>query len=122
MISSYTVGLHEINHDRLALALSDMNKFTPTNNEIKWYELLRKLPENLLSALHLEVNSGNSVTSIQFGNWPQSGSIVVSLSQPFKNDFKKKSCGVTYRILNDPHYWQADIHQIVDGVEHLIIT
>ena len=122
MEDSYVIDSNSIEHDRLLQALKDVDKSAATKKEEKWFNLIRKLPSNLRSALLLELESGNRVTSIQYCNWPQKGSILISLAFPFKNDFSGKRFGVDYRLMNDPHYWQTDIHQIVDGVEHLIVT
>lgn len=122
MKDSYLIDSHSIDHSRLLQALNDPDKFNATKLEEKWFTIIKKFPKNLRTALLLELNAGNSVTSIQFGNWPQRGSIVICLNSEFKHNFSDKSFGVEYRILNDPHYWNADIHTIVDGVEHLIIT
>lgn len=120
--TSYVVDEAFIDHDRLRLSISQPDQFKPTKREKKWHSLILKLPQTLLSALLAELKLKNRVRSIQYADWPQKGSVVINLAEPFKNDFLVNDFGVKYRRLNDPHYWIADVHEIVDGVEHLIIT
>lgn len=116
------VDAGSIDRERLISSLQPNTIFVPAKKEKKWYQLVEQIPCNLRAALLEELSLDNSIVSIQYGNWPHQGSVVVSLGQPFKNDFLKNNLGVTYRFMNDPHYWVADVHQIVDGIEHLIIT
>jgi hypothetical protein len=116
------VDAGSIDRERFISSLRPNIIFESTKKEKKWYQLVEKIPANLRACLLEELSLGNAIVSIQYGNWPQQGSVVVSLGQPFKNDFSKNNLGVTYRFMNDPHYWVADVHQIVDGIEHLIIT
>lgn len=122
MASNYVVDANSIDSDRLKLALQDPTGFAAGHADHAWYVLLLKLPQALRKALLEEIEAGNRVTSIQFCGWPQPGSVLVSLAGPFKQDYTVGSHGVEYRALNDPHYWMADIHEVVDGVEHLIVT
>jgi hypothetical protein len=118
----YVVDIRSIDPKRLHLALSDIDVFLPSKIEKKWYLPLRKLPKRLQSALLSELELGNQVTSIQFGNWPQAGSVLVCLAAPFKNDYSTEKFGVCYRVVNDPHYWMAEISVSEDGVEYLIVV
>lgn len=122
MEAPQNIEMNKFSNSRLLEALRAPAVFTPTRCEQTWWDIIKALPQNLKSALTYELQSGNQVISIQYGDWPQKGSIVVILAFSFKADCAKKNAfGVTYRFLNDPHYWIEDIHQVVDGVEHLII-
>jgi hypothetical protein len=117
---SFTADHQSFSPERLTEALSN-DDFMVRKKEERWYALIRKLPKGLQSALLAEINLGNYVTSLQYANWPQKGSILVSLGMPFKIDFSTNDFGVKKRVLNDPHYWSEDIYQAVNGIEHLII-
>lgn len=119
-VKSYTVDLHSIFHARIVEALTKPD-FKPDKEEKKWYVLIRRLPTNLQEALLSELRLGNCVSSIQYSNQPQSESIFVCLSYLFKSDFSSGSFGFKYRELNDPHYWNKEIGQAIDGVDYLII-
>lgn len=112
----------EINKNRLLIALRDMSNFLPKSNENDWFNMIAKLPESLRFSLLMEMESGNNISLIQDCDWPKKGSIIVSLTSPFKNNYKNWKNGVEFRVINDPHYWQEDIHVNIDNVEHLIIT
>ena len=118
--SSYIIDQHSFSPERLRAALSN-DDFKVRKKEEKWYALIKKLPAGLKSALLAELNVGNYVTSLQYANWPQRGSIFVSLGMPFKIDFSTNDFGVKKRVLNDPHYWSEDIYQAVNGIEYLVI-
>lgn len=122
MKAPQSIGMDEFSNLRLLEALCTPGVFMPAKSEQTWWEIMKILPQNLKSALIHELQLGNQVISIQYGDWPQKGSIVIALAFAFKADYaKRNSFGVTYRSLNDPHYWIEDIHQITNGVEHLII-
>jgi hypothetical protein len=118
---SYVVDFNSIDQERLAASLTDPVKFKPEQNEDDWVYAIRRLPSNLRLALLSELKAGNVVTSIQYGNWPNKGSVMVCLQQRFIHDFSKDS-NVCYRFINDPHYWYSDINETVDGIEHLIVV
>lgn len=116
------VGADGIDHGRLIQALTDLDHFMPAKADEKWLSIVRLVPANLRAALLLELRSGNRVDDISYSNWPQDGSVVIRLSQRFKNDWADNKYGVEYCFMNDPHYWKADINETVGGVQHLIIT
>jgi hypothetical protein len=111
-----------IDKQRILEALRDTEKFSPSKNEKEWISLLEKLPPQLKEALFKELIMGNSISSIQSGDWPQEGSVVICLTSHILNDFSKNSDAVKYRLFNDPHYWYDELSQTENGVEHLIIT
>jgi hypothetical protein len=117
---SYTIDQKSFSPERLQKALAKSD-FTAKKKEEKWYALVRMLPHGLRSALLAELNSGNFVTSLQYANWPQKGSIFVCLGMPFKVDYSKNNFGVKKRELNDPLYWIQDISETVDGIEYLVV-
>lgn len=122
MKNSYTIDGRLIDKQRILEALRDTEKFTPRKNEREWTSLLEKFPPKLKEALFKELLMGNSISSIQSGDWPQEWSVVICLTSHIINDFSKKSVAVKYRLLNDPHYWYDEISQTENGVEYLIIT
>lgn len=77
---------------------------------------------NIKFALLKELELGNIVSQVQDLGWPQKGSIVILLKNPFKNKNPTEIEGISFRKMNDPHYWMEDIHTIVNGIEYLIIT
>ncbi|KAB8042315.1 hypothetical protein [Janthinobacterium aquaticum] len=94
------------------------------NNETKnspWVAEIKKLPYNLLCILLEELKSGNSIISINSSNWPQNGSIVVKLRKGFKKE-NKNIKGTKWRLLNDPHYCNEEITEILNDIEFLIIN
>lgn len=119
-VLSYTVDQSCISPDRLKEALVEPD-FKVEKKEEKWYSLVKKLPCGIRAALLAELNLGNYVNSIQYANWPQEGSILVSLGMPFKQNFASNRFDVKMRTLNDAHYWKADVYQTVNGVDYLII-
>ena len=87
-----------------------------------WLKLIEKLPNNMKYALLKELQLGNNVSQIQDLDWPQKGSIVISMKLPFKNKNPTEIEGISFRKMDDPHYWMEDIHTVVNGIEYLIIT
>lgn len=123
MKSPKNFDMRDLSHGRLIDALKKVDTFVPlSSNEKNWHLILRLLPMGLRQALLNELTLGNRIISIQYGDWPQKGSVVISLAADFKGTYSEGNpYGVTYRRLNDPHYWIADIHENVQGVEYLII-
>ncbi len=81
----------------------------PSGNEAK---LLREsharlLHQSLRPLLDLELSLGNEVVESAV-DWPQTGSIFIMLAKPFKASVGDLPEHVTYRELNDPHYWKAE--------------
>lgn len=122
-IMRINIDRHHIYHQRLIEALTDRHRFVPASlMEIEWHKVINALPTNLQKALLNELENGNSIAAIQMNDWPQAGAIVITLMEKFKGSYLEGNrYGVTYRFMNAPHYWIADIHQIINGVEHLII-
>lgn len=89
---------------------------------LPWLNSIKKLPNNIKIALLKELQLGNYVTQIQDLDWPQKGSVIILLQYPFKDKNPSEIEGISFRKMNDPHYWMEDIHTIVDGIEYLIIT
>ena len=56
--------------------------------------------------LETELKQGNLVT--QKSNWPPSLDLVICLKYRFDRDYSRS--GLRHRVLNDPHYWYAEIH------------
>lgn len=123
-MNSQNIDRRYISHERLIEALIDGIRFIPaTVHEDAWHRIISRLPDDLQEALLYELQHGNSVNAIQVDDWPQVGSIVVCMAEDFKGDYSEGNrFNVTYRLLDDPHYWHADIHQVINGVEHLIIN
>lgn len=104
---------------RLISALEDAD-FVPEKNEQEWHKIISGLPSGLRTALLAELKLGNCVTSLDM-NWPQAGSIVITLGSSFISKFAKSKLGVKYSKTNDPHYWRQDVSQTVNGVDYLMI-
>lgn len=122
-MAAKNIDSHRIAHQRLIEALKQQKKFIPKSaDERDWHAIINALPTNMQEALLHELEKGNSVTALQMDDWPHIGSIVVSLADKFKGTYGEGNrYGVTFRLMNDPHYWIANIHQVVNGTEHLII-
>lgn len=121
MKKSATIDFKKIDHVRFIEAIRDAKSSMPTAKESEWFFLIERIPQVFLKVLLYELELGNNIVSIQNGDWPQEGSIVISLSSIFKNKNWENFDGVKYRDMNDPHYWRADISIKIDNVEHLII-
>ena len=121
MAESKTIDVGSIDHQRLLLALRDVGAFRPAKKENRWFSLISELPANLRSALLLELESGNQITSIQKIDYLQEGNIFVNLRDNFKNDFIDWRENVSYYALNDIRYWIAELRETVDGVDYFII-
>jgi len=86
-----------------------------------WIKEINKLPNDLISTLTNELKYGNLITSISNTNWPHKGSIVVKLKDRFRKE--SKNVGSTkWRLLNDPHYCNEEISQILENIEFLLIN
>jgi len=62
-----------------------------------------------------ELSKGNLIDKVTTG-WPKDTSIVVPMSERLTIRFWKPK-GITYRKLNDPHYW---IHEYSVDDQYLI--
>jgi hypothetical protein len=87
----------------------------------EWMDLLRELPQSLLEVLCGELREGNVIISIASENWPNSGSIVVTLRSIFRNN-SNLPASVNFREVNDPHYCKQEICQRRNDIEYLLIS
>jgi hypothetical protein len=87
-----------------------------------WLQLARRLPDALRAALIAELRAGNQLASIESMGWPSEGSIIVSMHERFSVGRHTLPIGVTWRKLNDPHYWREELSQKIGQVDFLIIT
>jgi len=70
-------------------------------------EHLDRLCPALQKLLADELAAGNCVAETSSG-WPSADSIVVGLAKRFLARPAQMPLGVTYRLLNDPHWWYAE--------------
>lgn len=68
----------------------------------------------LRAILDAEVAAGNRICETSKG-WPTPSSIVIFLSDSFKVTLGALPSNVTYRLLNDPHYWYAEYEHSLAG-------
>ena len=59
----------------------------------------------LQAILKSELARGNRIAEI--GDWPPGCDLLVILSRPFARRYVLAP-GVSYRALDDPHYWKAE--------------
>lgn len=83
----------------------------------KALEALNQLPLAIQGVLDGELKAGNKVADVG-RNYPDEGSICITLAQRFKNKYKNNS--LVYNLCNDPHYWYAD-YCTTDTPRHLLI-
>lgn len=69
-------------------------------------ECMNHLRPELREILDLELKAGNLVSQAS-RDWPDPGSVFVTLLQPFREHYKVGD-RVRYHEPNDPHYWKAD--------------
>jgi hypothetical protein len=83
---------------------ADARRFTQqqTNNMLTQ---LHQLPPALQNILDEELKAGNKVEDVA-SDYPDAGSLCVTLSQRFKRSYKTGN--LQYTLTNDPHYWYAD--------------
>lgn len=81
-------------------------------------ERLSRFSKELTVILELELSAGNIVVETNEG-WPDTKSIFVMLSTPFRARQSSLPSGVTYRDVDDPHYWKAEY---VDQVSSHILA
>jgi hypothetical protein len=62
----------------------------------------------LQDILAAELAVGNTVQEDWRGDWPESGCRLVLLKMPFRTRIRRDIPGVTFRNVNDPHYWKAE--------------
>lgn len=87
-----------------------------------WVSLANQLPKELREVLLVELERANPVVGIGQTGWPSPGSIVVTMRDRFAVQTHALPPAVTWTVLNDPRQWREDMIQVVDGVEHLLIT
>jgi hypothetical protein len=92
----------------------------PSKDELGWVAVARMLPGELRNVLVLELEAGNTMHQIHQAGWPQAGSIFVGLKK-FLLDKSLVQEPVVWRKIGDPHYWDQEYSQKVEGVEHLIV-
>lgn len=83
---------------------ADARRFTPQQTNIMLLQLHQLTPA-LQNILDEELKAGNKVDDVA-NDYPDPGSICVTLSQRFKRSYKTGS--LQYTLTNDPHYWYAD--------------
>lgn len=66
-----------------------------------------RLSPRLKSILDAEMECGNTVEETYQG-WASEEHIFVRLKYPFKTDIRRDIQGVTYREIDDRHYWKAE--------------
>ena len=59
----------------------------------------------LQAILKSELARGNRIAEV--GDWPPGCDLLVILSRPFARRYMPAP-GVTYRDIDDPHYWKAE--------------
>lgn len=64
--------------------------------------------------LDAELAAGNQIVETSRG-WPKPTSIFVLLASPFKPAPGTLLDGVTYLVVNDPHWWKAEYHHSPTG-------
>jgi hypothetical protein len=69
-------------------------------------EHLTELCDQLRVLLDAELAAGNAIVET-FKGWPLDGSIFVMLGSPFRCRPASLPEGVTFREINDPHWWKA---------------
>lgn len=80
--------------------------------------LLNQLSPVLQAILDVELKRGNKVTGAGV-DWPEPGSIHVSLNKRF-TIARQKGPGLVYEQNDDPHYWSAN-YATTDHPIHLLI-
>lgn len=119
-MESVTIDYRDIDLDRLRVALAAPGTFQADKRERKWFALVSALPALLREVLLLELDAGNQLSTVQGGDWPMPGSVMVTLRKDFAADHTVSRPGLTMHHVNDPHYWMTDISQTVDGVEYFL--
>lgn len=87
-----------------------------------WLGLARRLPMALRMVLAAELRAGNQLTGIGSAGWPNEGSIVVHLRDRFSTARRALPPGVTWRVLDDPHYAREEMSQKTGADEFLLIS
>lgn len=82
----------------------------PANKE----EILRRLCPELRALLDAELGAGNSIAETGPGLHGKD-SVLVLLAGPFRAAPATPPPGVQHRVLNDPHWWQAEYVHAASG-------
>ena len=82
----------------------------------RYIKMLEELNSELSSILAAELNAGNRIVNVTT-DWPDDGSIVVSLLLPFHGKYEKE--GVTFEANEDPHYWKQGYAS--EGPKQLVV-
>lgn len=91
-------------------------------DEQGWFSLAWRLPAGLRSALIKELAAGNWIVSISDTGWPHPGSVVVTMSERFQATRRVPPQGVSWRVVNVPHYWREELSENSGGTDFLLIT
>ena len=105
---------------RIVASIKNSDTFFPKESEIRWLNLLKKLPKKIKNCLLNEISLGNSLIAMHSSGWPDEGSVVALLSNKFRT--KEFDKDLHFRALNDAHYCKEEISYVEDNVTHLIIN
>ena len=105
---------------RIVASIKNSDTFFPKASEIRWLNLLKKLPRKLKICLLDEISFENTLIALYSSDWPDEGSVVALLSNKFST--KEFDKDLHFRALNDAHYCKEEISYIEDNVTQLIIN
>lgn len=69
---------------RIIEFLKNSETFFPKSSEIRWLNLLKKLPKKLKICLLNEISFENTLIAMHSSDWPDEGSVVALLSNKFR--------------------------------------
>ncbi len=75
-------------------------------------EAIGRLSRSLKNIFDKEIVAGNEVVETYIGDWPYQDTTMVFLKKPFLTPIQRSIPGVEYRLINDPHYWKAQYHDL----------
>ncbi|NVI83189.1 hypothetical protein [Janthinobacterium sp. BJB401] len=105
---------------RILASIKNSDTFFPKASEIRWLNLLKKLPRKLKICLINEISFENTLIALHSSGWPDEGSVVALLSNRFRT--KEFDKDLHFRALNDAHYCKEEISYFEDNVTHLMIN
>ena len=105
---------------RIVASIKNSDTFFPKASEIRWLNLLKKLPRKLKICLLDEISFENTLIALYSSDWPDEGSVVALLSNKFRT--KEFDKDLHFRELHDAHYCKEAISYVEDNVTHLIIN
>ncbi|WP_158301296.1 hypothetical protein [Janthinobacterium sp. BJB426] len=105
---------------RIVASIKNSDTFFPKASEIRWLNLLKKLPRKLKICLINEISFENTLIALHSSGWPDEGSVVALLSNRFRT--KEFDKDLHFRALNDAHYCKEEISYVEDNVTHLMIN